>query len=152
VQFTLSGAGYEKLRRAQDLLAHAIPNGDAAVIIERALGLLVEHLEKTKLAETKRPRSGHESESPKRESRHVPAAVRREVWRRDRGRCAFVGTHGRCPERRFIELHHVIPFADGGVATVANIQLRCRSHNQHEADLWSGADVVKNRPPGYASP
>ena len=32
-------------------------------------------------------------------SRHIPAAVRRAVWRRDAGRCAFVGGHGRCAER-----------------------------------------------------
>jgi hypothetical protein len=149
VQFTLSSAGYKQLRRAQDLLRHSIPNGDAGVILERALGLLVEQLEKKKLAAAKRPRLS--DESPKKGSRHIPAAVTREVWRRDEGRCAFVGTHGRCAERGHLELHHVIPFADGGAATVANIQLRCRSHNQHEADLWCGADVVKNRPPGYAS-
>ena len=151
VQFTLSSAGYQQLRRAQDLLRHTIPNGDAGVILERALGLLVAQLEKNKLAATKRPRPARESPAPTR-SRHIPAAVKRDVWRRDGGRCAFVGTHGRCAERGFLELHHVIPFADGGMATVGNIQLRCRAHNQHEADLWDGANIVKNRPPGYASP
>jgi 5-methylcytosine-specific restriction endonuclease McrA len=118
------------------------------VILERALALLVEKLEKTKLAAAKRPRLTRQSQT---RSRHIPAAVTRDVWRRDQGRCAFVGTHGRCAERGFLEFHHVIPFADGGVATAGNIQLRCREHNQHEADLWDGADIVKNRPPGYAS-
>jgi hypothetical protein len=148
VQFTLSSAGYKQLRRAQDLLRHSIPNGDAGVILERALGLFVEQLEKKKLAAVKRPRPGRRSHT---RSRHIPAAVTRDVWRRDEGRCAFVGTHGRCAERGLLELHHVIPFADGGVATAGNIQLRCRAHNQYEADLWGGADIVKNRPPGYAS-
>jgi hypothetical protein len=148
VRFTLSSAGYKNLRRAQDLLRHAIPNGDAGVILERALGLLVEQLEKKKLAAAKRPQPARGSPT---RSRHIPATVRREVWRRDQARCAFIGTHGRCTERGFLELHHVIPFADGGVATAGNIQLRCRAHNQHEADLWCGADVVKNRSPGYAS-
>lgn len=148
VQFTLSSAGYKKLRRAQDLLRHTIPNGDAAAILERALGLLVDQLEKKKLAAAKRPRPARE---PTTRSRHIPASVTRDVWRRDGGQCAFVGTHGRCAERGFLELHHVIPFADGGGATAGNIQLRCRAHNQHEADLWCGADIVKNRTPGYAS-
>jgi hypothetical protein len=151
VQFTLSSAGYQQLRRAQDLLRHTIPNGDAGAILERALGLLVEQLEKKKLAAVQRPRPARGSPTPTR-SRHIPAAVTRDVWRRDEGQCAFVGTAGRCPERGFLELHHVIPFADDGPATAANIQLRCRSHNRHEADLWSGADIVKNRPPGCASP
>jgi hypothetical protein len=50
--------------------------------------------------------------------------VRREIWQRDQGRCAFVGASGRCRETAFLEFHHVEPFAAEGHATVANIQLR----------------------------
>jgi hypothetical protein len=136
VQFTLSRGGYERLRRAQDLLRHTIPNGDAGAILERALALLVEDLEKKKLAVTAGPRKAGTS---KRRGRYISAAVVREVWRRDKGRCAFVGTLGRCDERGFLEVHHVVPFADGGQASAQNLQLRCRQHNQFEANLWSGA-------------
>jgi len=59
--------------------------------------------------------------------------VKRAVWDRDAGRCAFVGREGRCAERGFLEFHHVVPYASGGAATLANIQLRCRAHNQYEA-------------------
>lgn len=149
VQFTLSRDGYATLRRAQDLLRHGISNGDAGAIFERALTLLVEDLEKKKLAATDRPRVARQAKS---DSRHVPAAVKREVWTRDGERCAFIGTHGRCTERGFLELHHVVPFADGGETSAGNLQLRCRAHNQHEAERWFGADVVRERPPGYASP
>ena len=70
-------------------------------------------------------------------SRHVPAAVKREVWRRDGGRCAFVATSGRrCAERGFLELHHVRPYGVGGEATADNLWLRCRTHNAYEADLF----------------
>ena len=62
-----------------------------------------------------------------------------------------VGTHGRCTERGFLEFHHVVPFADGGEASVSNIQLRCRAHNQHEAALSFGAYVVREGSPVYAS-
>jgi hypothetical protein len=72
----------------------------------------------------------------------LPAAVRREVWQRDGGRCAFIGAHGRCRERAFLEFHHV-PFAAGGRADVSNIQLRCRAHNLYEADLFFGVNVVR---------
>ena len=65
----------------------------------------------------------------------------REVWRRDDGRCAFVGTDGRCTERGFLEFHHVRPYAAGGAATVANIQLRCRAHNGYEASLFFGREA-----------
>ncbi len=76
MQFTLSSTGYKQLRRAQDLLRHTIPDGDAGVILERALGLLVEQLEKKKLAAAKRPQPARGSQT---RSRHIPAAVRRDV-------------------------------------------------------------------------
>jgi 5-methylcytosine-specific restriction endonuclease McrA len=79
-------------------------------------------------------------------SRHIPAAVKRDVWRRDEGRCAYVGREGRCTERGFLEYHHLRPYAAGGVATTANIELRCRAHNAYEAALFFGRecdDVVE---------
>src|SRR5687768_16700960 len=78
-------------------------------------------------------------------SRHVPAAVRREVWKRDGGQCAFVGDARRCTERGFLELHHVIPFADGGPTTAENLQLRCRAHNVSEAEQHFGLLFVRER-------
>ena len=48
VQFTVNRETYDTLRRAQDLLRHAVPNGDVAVIFERALELLIVRLERTK--------------------------------------------------------------------------------------------------------
>ena len=63
---------------------------------------------------------------------------KRAVWRRDEGRCAFVGRSGRCAETAWLEFHHVQPYADGGPATVNNIQFRCRAHNRYEAELLFG--------------
>jgi hypothetical protein len=138
VQFTVSRETHDKLRRAQELLRHSIPDGDPAVIFDRALTLLLEHVGHTKLAASTRPASASRPCAPR--SRHVPAAVKRYVWQRDGGQCAFVGRQGRCTERAFLEFHHVVPYAAGGQATNGNIQLRCRSHNAHEAELWFGVD------------
>jgi hypothetical protein len=135
VQITISREAHDKLRRAQDLLRHTIPNGDPAAIVERALCLLVDDLERKKLAATQKPRPGAPATPG---SRHVPAAVKRAVWARDEGRCAFVGTNGRCPERGFLEFHHVVPFADGGATDAANLELRCRPHNSFETEAWFG--------------
>jgi hypothetical protein len=72
-------------------------------------------------------------------SRAVPASVRRAVWMRDAGRCAFVAANGqRCTERAFLELHHQEPFALGGEATVENVALRCRAHHAYETELAFG--------------
>jgi hypothetical protein len=140
VQVTISREAHDTLRRAQDLLRHVIPNGDPAAIVERALVLLVEDLERKKLGATQKPRSARAATPG---SRHVPAAVKREVWARDEGRCAFVGATGRCPARGFLELHHVVPFADGGATDAANLQLRCRAHNAFEAEVWFGIPEIE---------
>jgi hypothetical protein len=136
IQFTVGRETYEQLRCVQDLLRHSIPNGDPAAIFERALELLLADLLKRKLAATDRPRL---SRTPVPTSRHIPAAVKREVWRRDGGQCAFKGEQGRCTETGFLEFHHVVPFAEGGETTDANLELRCRAHNAYEAEQWFGS-------------
>jgi hypothetical protein len=136
IRFTASAEMREKLRVAQDLLGHAIPSGDLAQVFDRALTLLVADLSRRKFAATARPRR---SRGQSDESRNIPAEVKRLVAPRDRRRCTFVAPDGRrCDERRFLEFHHVVPYAAGGQPTVENIQLRCRAHNGYEADLFYG--------------
>lgn len=45
VQMTVSAETHAKLRRAQDLLRHAIPDGDPAAVFDRALTVLLEQLD-----------------------------------------------------------------------------------------------------------
>jgi hypothetical protein len=131
MQLTVTGATHDKLRRAQDLLRHSIPDGDLAEIVDRAVTLLLADLERTKLAAAGRPRPARSRVSG---SRYIPSAVRRAVWKRDGGRCAFVGAEGRCAERGFLEFHHVEPYSVGGATSSDNLELRCRAHNLHEAE------------------
>jgi len=142
LQVTISRATHDKLRRAQDLLRHTNPAGDVAALLDRALTLLVADLQRRRCAAVSTPRESGPSAG---NTRHIPAAVKRAVWQRDEGRCAFIGTAGRCRETGLLEFHHVEPFADGGVATFANIQLRCRAHNLYEASLFfgDGGDCVR---------
>jgi len=140
-QVTMGGETLEKLRLARDMLRHAIPSGDDAAILDRALTALLLELAKAKFAATDTPRP---SRGTAPDSRHIPAEVRRAVWLRDLGCCAFVGTEGRrCKERAFVEFHHVRPYAIGGASTADNVQLRCRRHNDYEARVFLGrtADV-----------
>ena len=127
------------LRQVQDLMRHRVPDGDLGMLVERAISVLLEQLLRQKVAATDRPRASRVAQS---RSRLVPAAVRREVWARDHGRCAFVGENARCTETGFLEFHHVEPFARGGATTAENLELRCRSHNSYEATLCFGAREV----------
>ena len=146
LQVTISGEARDTLRRIQDLLRHSLPDGDPAAIVERALGVLLAELERKKFAKTDRPRAAAGST---RGSRHVAAAVRRAVWARDGGRCAFIGDGGRCNERGFLEYHHVKPFAEGGETTVENLELRCRAHNAYEAAEHFGVLFAREMSAAY---
>ncbi len=136
IRFTASAATWQKLQVARDLLRHAIPSGDAGEIFDRALTALIDDLARKKCAAVSRP--ARQGRGTKASSRHIPAKVRRAVWARDQGRCAFTAASGRrCQERGRLEFHHVEPYAAGGAATVANIELRCRAHNAHEGSSSS---------------
>ena len=156
VQLTIGGDTLENLRLAKDMLGHAIPSGDDAAILDRALTALLLDLAKKRFADTRKPRP---SRGMKAGARDPSAPVKRAVWLRDLGHCAFVGTTGhRCNERQFIEFHHIDPHALGGEATVDQIQLRCRRHNDYEGRLYfgkrrSGGDrgIVREEPAQYRS-
>ncbi len=143
LQVTLARETHEKLRRAQALSRHTLAGGDVVAVLDRALTLLIDHLERRRFAGVVSPRPGSGDRTAS--GRHIPAAVRRAVWQRDEGRCAFLGRTGRCRETAFLEFHHVAPHAAGGAATADNIQLRCRAHNQYEARLFFGDIFVRER-------
>jgi 5-methylcytosine-specific restriction endonuclease McrA len=151
VQFTIGEETHEKLRRVQDLMRREIPSGDPGAIFDRALTLLLAKVEKAKLGKADRPRpprsirreTDEDIQTLRVRSRGIPRAVRRAVWKRDGGQCAFVSPDGRrCTERTYLESHHVQPYATQGPATVENISLRCRRHNQYEAELVFGPHGV----------
>jgi hypothetical protein len=101
LQFTVSRDTPDKLRRVQELLRHSIPDGDLASIFDRALTLLFDATIRAKVAATTQPKPASCAVSPG--GRHIAAAVKREVWRRDAAQCAFVGPEGRCRERGLLE-------------------------------------------------
>jgi hypothetical protein len=105
--------------------------------------LVAKHFPLPDVAATERPRA---SRGVARGSRDIPARVKRAVWLRDGGRCAFVGKRGRrCKERGFLEFDHVEPHGVGGEPTVGNVRLRCRAHNGHAAVLYYGASRLRKR-------
>ena len=142
LQVTIGQGTHDKLRRAKELLAHAVPSGDVAEVLDRALDALIVTLERRQCAATERPRARRSAAK----GRCIPAEVKREVTRRDGGRCTFVSESGRrCEERGHMEYDHVKPVARGGRSTVDNLQLRCRAHNQHEADRVFGRGFMDGK-------
>jgi 5-methylcytosine-specific restriction endonuclease McrA len=76
-------------------------------------------------------------------SRHIPKAIRDQVYARDGGRCTFVGKDGRrCNCRWELEIDHIIPFARGGDKSPENLRLLCRRHNMIEAERVYGKELM----------
>jgi hypothetical protein len=123
-------------------MSHRHPSGDLAVVVEQALDLLIERLEKEKLGKTDRPRAA----TPPKERADVTRAVRREVVERDGFQCSFVGQNGeRCSSRERLELDHQVPRALGGTGDAANIRLLCRAHNRYAAELVFGRTHIEQQ-------
>ena len=87
---------------------------------------------------------------PDARSRYIPAVVRREVWRRDQGRCSYVDRHSgrRCGSRYRLELDHIVPFALGGGAEPSNLRLRCGAHHRlrhAQRHVYAGSEPSEAR-------
>lgn len=62
-------------------------------------------------------------------SRIIPASVKLEVWKRDKGKCII------CSSVDNLHFDHIIPYSKGGSSLVAeNIQLLCARHNLAKKD------------------
>jgi hypothetical protein len=142
VEFTASATLRAKIEQARELTSHALPNGDLALLFERALDELIERELKRRVGAGK-PRRGVKLRPG---SRHVPRAVAKQVWKRDGSQCTFVDPAGRrCQERRFLTLEHCYPFSLGGPPTVENLCLLCKAHNAHAARRVFGDAFVESR-------
>jgi hypothetical protein len=147
IHITVSKVARDKLDYAQALLSHSIPSGDLAEVFERALDTLITAIERRRFADVENPRTSPSGTH----GRTIPAEVRRVVWRRDEGRCTFVGEDGhRCDEWRFLEFDHVEPVALGGLPNAEGVRLRCRAHNQYEAERVLGEDFMARKMAGEA--
>ena len=140
VQFTAS----RELRDKLEKLIALIPEAGLADAIEAAVTEKLERLEAKRSARTRRPRKRLEQADTSSRSRYVPAAVKRRVHERDKGRCTFVSASGRrCAELHRLELHHVVPFARGGGHGPDNLRLMCRAHNTYCAEQDFGEDLIR---------
>ncbi|MBU4361271.1 HNH endonuclease [bacterium] len=61
------------------------------------------------------------------DSRRISDKVKREVWRRDEGKCV------QCGSRERLEYDHIIPISKGGSNTVRNIELLCEKCNREKS-------------------
>jgi 5-methylcytosine-specific restriction endonuclease McrA len=132
-----------KLERLQALMRSSVPDGDLGKIIDLAVTEKLERLEAKRFAKTRAPRRHLAETDTTPKSRHIPAAVRRAVEKRDGSRCTFRDGRGRrCSKRGDLEFHHRKPFGLGGDHSPNNLCLMCRVHNDLLAEHDYGKEVM----------
>jgi hypothetical protein len=151
IQLNASSSLKEKLELFQALVSHSIPNGDVAAVLERALDLALEQVQKQRFATTDKPHSPRKPRGIKLRSRgshreHIPNAVQREVATRDGFRCSYVSEGGcRCSARAFLQIHHDEPWARGGASVAENLRMLCAVHNRLLAERDFGPAHIAER-------
>ena len=129
-------ADLESVRAA---LSHTIPDGNLEKVLHACMRHMLRDCERRRRGSGKTRKKSPRSMESATGSRYIPASVRDEVWRRDQGRCTFVGTDGhRCGSTYQLELHHIHPFAKGGPSTAPNLTLACAPHNRFLAETDYG--------------
>jgi 5-methylcytosine-specific restriction endonuclease McrA len=141
----------EKLEAARDALSHARPGGSVEEVLESALDLLLQqHAKKKGLVAKPRTTAAAKLRLDARKlkprptsAEHIPAAVKRDVWTRDRACCQWpLESGGVCGSTLRVEFDHVRPRARGGPSTVENLRLLCRAHNQIAARRAFGDELM----------
>ena len=137
---TVDAALKKDLDQLKEFLSHKVPNGDWAAVLREAVQCALEkHRKRKGAAEPSRTRKSPAAEKAVKKAasgrQPIPAAVRREVWKRDEGRCTWRSPDGQhCGSTWKVELDHIRPAALGGPSTIENLRILCRAHNTLSAE------------------
>ncbi|MBK7075996.1 MAG: HNH endonuclease [Myxococcales bacterium] len=71
-----------------------------------------------------------DGDKPARVTKTIPPRTRRAVLRRDRGRCVVPG----CRNARYVDVHHIVPRAQGGKHTPTKLAVMCSAHHKAAHD------------------
>jgi hypothetical protein len=99
LELTIGAALKRKLEHARDLMSHANPTGDLEVVMERALDLLIDQLERRRFATTLRP--SPEQNAP---VSSAPVAPARAVEMKTDGSRAHISSAPVAPARAATEM------------------------------------------------
>jgi len=148
IGFDAAVAVMHLIDRARQVLRHKYPAGRLEDVLRDALEILLDRKDpqrrlglKPSVVADKASVPAPPTREPRflralKSGRYIPARVKRAVWQRDGGRCAWRFDDGTvCGSRDWLEYDHVKPFARGGRSdSPRNIRLLCRLHNRVAAE------------------
>jgi hypothetical protein len=123
IHITVSPGFVALLAKARAGQSHVDPKATDEQVLTAALDLLLAAQEKRKAS--------------------VPAKVKREVRKRDEGKCQWpLALGGICGSVVRTEVDHVVPRGQGGPSTVENCRILCKAHNQQAARSSYGDEFI----------
>jgi len=164
LRVTLDFQLVKKLHRLRSLWSHKVPNANYNELLNEMADQLLKKVDPEWIdknnSQKGEPKIGHEKSGQGRVSgeantrppvsrfpakvnsvsalqpRYISSVLRREVWRRDQGQCAYRDpvTGKRCASKYWVQIDHIRPVSRGGPSTAENLRLLCSSHNQ-----WKGS-------------
>jgi hypothetical protein len=136
MHLTVSRELIGKLRRARAGQSHVQPGATDEQVIDAALDLLLAEQEMRRAA--------------------VPPRVKREVRKRDAGKCQWkLDSGGICGSEVRTEIDHIVPRGRGGASTTDNCRVLCDVHNREAARQVYGdahMDLFTPRAPRASEP
>lgn len=149
---------HKKLEELKSLLSHKNPilsHGELlSILLEEALEKYDPRRKKVrktcsmrKEPVTSAPKWNYPGKA-KKLSRAISSKLKRHVWQRDEGQCAYVHseTKRRCSSRHLLQIDHIRPFALGGKSEASNLRLLCASHNQYRSEKTFGRKISYTSP------
>ncbi len=150
ISITVSRELQARIKDAQLALSHAHPGATIADLLELGVNTALAQDAKRK-GLVKKPRVRPAVAPPP--SDHIPAEIRRAVWKRDGGCCQWkLGNGEICGSRYRLQYDHIQPKAKGGETTIANLRLLCQRHNLFAARQAYGEGLMRNYRRGVIGP
>jgi 5-methylcytosine-specific restriction endonuclease McrA len=129
----------EKFKRAQDLISQK--RRKAASFEETLQELIAEYIGRNDPVEkAKRSMKANSIQSPSnanasvhghtKQRSHLKAQLKHQIHFRDGGQCTQKNAQGeRCYQRRWLDVHHIVPVSQGGSNELHNLRTLCHNHH-----------------------
>ncbi len=142
-----------KIKAAQLALSHAHPGATIADLLELGADTALAQDARRKGLVKKPKARPADAPPPPAGSDHIPAEIKRAVWRRDGGCCQWRLANGEvCGSRYRLQYDHIKPKGQGGETTIANVRLLCQFHNLLAARRAYGEKLMRRYRRGLVEP
>lgn len=142
IRFVADQVLLDQLELIKGLLSHQHPNLSMAELITEMAKISIAKLQ------PKPPKQDGGAAVP---TRYIPANMKRSVYHRDQGKCQYVDpkTGKKCESRYQVQYDHIVPFAQGGLTSVDNLQILCATHNRVQAVEAYGVEKMSDYLSGF---